>query len=172
MQLADLQHSLATCTGLILPFGLAKEASLEEKLRTGLNETAERALEVIEIRAEVHLDGDDFRIGRKYGDSLINLLEVVNTTDLLRGGQVWQNGLRKTLEISRNREWIPCAPVLKGISESTGFLEGYREAIFQARTGHSPATLAVIRATIACRDAGSQTSAIPILLADLSEADS
>lgn len=106
-----LVEAIKTSTDLVVPHNTSPSASLEQRTRQGLLETAARALEVLEMRIgravmdEVGWQPDqanDFAIGTQ--TVLTTLETALNEVEGVTNGFVWQEGIDILLRIIQARE--------------------------------------------------------------------
>nr|XP_019008999.1 uncharacterized protein I206_06687 [Kwoniella pini CBS 10737]OCF47780.1 hypothetical protein I206_06687 [Kwoniella pini CBS 10737] len=123
----SIRHS----TDLSLPMSLANGLTLKEKTQIGRNETASRALEVVEARFQN--DGDGYACG------VVELLEALESGNDYRDGHVWAEGVRRIQDYLEYR--------------SPSFAHAFTTSVLESLRGmeHSSSdTLIVVFTSIAC----------------------
>ena len=90
-------------TDLSLPLGATDDVPLKQKLVIGIDETARRALEVLEVQAESTEQAENSTKGDRFGMAVVQLIAAVGEAKGRDDQSVWEEGLRRVMETVRTR---------------------------------------------------------------------
>ena len=88
---------------LSLPVELSSDVSDNQKLLIAVEETAKRALEVLEVQANLMEEADESAKGGRFGKAVVQLITALGKAMGRDAQSVWEEGLKRVMKILQTR---------------------------------------------------------------------